>query len=183
MSRELLRDVLFALARRGSPAALIGAVALAAHGIARATLSLDLLSLDHGLLADGSWRELSEAGTIVEVRCGDAEDPLAGVVRLTRPGQIPVDVVVGKQAFLGDVLARRRELPFDGGALPIVDAPDLVVLEVFAGGPQDLLDAGLLLSGDEGSAIRAELEGRLPSLPKRLQRAVRRLLARHGPEA
>ena len=158
--------------------ALIGGIALAAHGIARATLDLDLLSLDAGLLASTSWRELSEAGTRIEIRRGGADDPLAGVVRLTREGQTPVDVVIGKHRWMEGVLARSSALFFGDRKVPIVDAADLVVLKVFAGGPQDLLDADLLLAGDGCEGIRAELEARLPELPRRLQEATRKLLAR-----
>ena len=90
--------------------------------------------------------------------------------------------MVGKHAFLDDVLARRRELFLDGRSLPIVDAADLFVLEVFAGGPRDLLDASLLPSGDERNAIRSEVDRRLPSLPRRLWEEIRELLARHDTE-
>lgn len=181
MNETLLHDVLAVLGRRGSPAALIGAIALAAHGIARATLDLDLLALDAGLLSAEPWQALSESGVLVEVRRGDAEDPLAGVVRLTRSGQPPVDVVVGRHRWMEDVLARAGTLSFGGGLVPIVEAADLVVLKVFAGGPQDLLDAGLLLVGEAGTDLGSRVEARLPGLPGRLRQSVRRLLARHRP--
>ncbi|HPA52692.1 MAG TPA: hypothetical protein PLP50_13945 [Thermoanaerobaculia bacterium] len=51
MSDTLLHEVLDVLQRRGTPAALIGAVAPAAHGIVRATLDYDLL--DAETLLDG----------------------------------------------------------------------------------------------------------------------------------
>jgi hypothetical protein len=51
----LLHEVLDVLERRGSAAALIGAVALAAHGIVRATLDYDLLVLDRGALEAATW--------------------------------------------------------------------------------------------------------------------------------
>lgn len=181
MNEALLHDVLALLARRGSPAALIGAIALAAHGIARATLDLDLLALDPGLLSPEPWRDLSKAGVTVEVHRGDAEDPLAGVVRLTRPEAPPVDVVVGRHRWMEGVLARAGTLSFGERRVPIVDAADLVVLKVFAGGPQDLLDAELLLVGQEGGTLRSEVEARLPMIPSRLRQAVRRLLARRRP--
>ena len=55
------------------------------------------------------------------------------------------------------------------------------LLKVFAGGPQDLLDAELLLAGDGGEGIRSEVEARLPPLPRELQQATRQLLARRRP--
>ena len=181
MNEALFHDVLAVLARRGSPAVLVGAIALAAHGIARATLDLDLLALDTGLLSPEPWRELLEAGVTVDVRRGDAEDPLAGVVRLTRSGQTPVDVVVGKHRWMEAVLARAGEVPFGERRVPIADAADLVVLKVFAGGPQDLLDAEVLLAGERGEALSSEVVARLSALPSRLRQAVKRLLARRRP--
>ena len=178
MNETLLHDVLTLLARRGTPAALIGAIALAAHGIARATLDLDLLALDTGLLSTEPWKDLSEAGDTVEVRSGDAEDPLAGVIRLTRSGKTPVDVVVGKHRWMEGVLTRAGTLSFGERRVPIVDAADLVILKVFAGGPQDLLDAELLLAGERGEELRVEVETRLPVVPARLRQSARRLLAR-----
>ena len=61
MNDALLHDVLGVLERRGTPAGLIGAVALAAHGIVRATLDYDLLVLDRGVLdlPAGLRREVS----------------------------------------------------------------------------------------------------------------------------
>ena len=88
------------------------------------------------------------------------------------------------EALLHDVLAilaRAGTLPFGGGPVPIVEAADLVVLKVFAGGPQDLLDAELLLAGETGPDLGSRVEARLPGLPSRLRQAVRRLLARRHP--
>jgi len=174
----LLHEVLDVLERRGAPSALIGAVALAAHGIVRATLDYDLLVLDRGVLEAAAWTGLAETGAVVEIRRGDPEDPLAGVVRVSRQGEAPVDVVVGRRPFLEGVLSRRARLDVRGRVVPVVLGADLVVLKVFAGGPQDLLDAETLLAGDEDGRLRAELESRLPELPTGLRREVSAILER-----
>ncbi len=74
----------------GAPHALIGAAALAIHGVSRSTHDLDLLATEPSCLDPRQWSALSEEGIVVEVRKGDADDPLAGVVRFTareeRPG-------------------------------------------------------------------------------------------------
>ena len=178
MNDALLHDVLDLLRRRGTAAGLIGAVALAAHGIVRATLDYDLLVLDRGILDVAAWTGLADGGAVVEIRKGDGEDPLAGVVRVSREGQAPVDLVVGKLPFLEGVLARRRELVVRGRRVPVVLGADLLLLKVFAGGPQDLLDAETLLAGDEDGRLRAELESRLSDLPAGLRRETSSLLAR-----
>lgn len=178
MSDTLFHEVLDVLMRRGTPAALIGAVALAAHGIVRATFDYDLLVLDRGVLEAVAWTDLADSGAVVEIRRGDSEDPLAGVVRVTREGEASVDLVVGKRPFLEGVLARRRELVVRGRRVPVVLGADLLLLKVFAGGPQDLLDAENLLAGDEDGQLRTELEARLAELPAGLRREISALLAR-----
>ena len=138
----------------------------------------DLLVLDRGVLEAAAWTGLAETGAVVEIRRGDPEDPLAGVVRVSRQGEAPVDVVVGRRPFLEGVLSRRARLDVRGRVVPVVLGADLVVLKVFAGGPQDLLDAETLLAGDEDGRLRAELESRLPELPTGLRREVSAILER-----
>lgn len=157
------------LAEVSSPTALIGGVALAVHGIARYTEDADLLSSDGRVLEEPFWEILRKEGVGVEIRRGDSDDPLLGVVRLTADGEKPVDVVLGRAAWHEQVLARRRILHVGGEELPVADPADLVLLKLEAGGPQDLLDIRLLLAGPEGGAIRANVEARLPMLPDSLR--------------
>jgi hypothetical protein len=107
---KLLERVSALLAQRASAHAVIGAAALAAHGVARATADLDLLALDLACLDPSAWRELRGAGASVEIRRGDDADPLAGVVRVSSPGERPVDVVVGKGAWQASLLSRATPL-------------------------------------------------------------------------
>ena len=159
------------LAEASSPAALIGGVALAVHGVTRYTEDADLLSVDPAILEDSFWEILRKQGTRVEVRRGDFDDPLLGVVRLTEAGEKPVDVVVGRSSWHPEVLSRRRRLHVGGEDLPVADAADLVLLKLEAAGPQDLLDIRLLLAGPEGAGIRADVEARLEDLPFPLKKA------------
>ncbi|MEO8054148.1 MAG: hypothetical protein ABI768_03280 [Acidobacteriota bacterium] len=152
-----------------SPTALIGGLALAVHGITRHTDDADLLSADGRVLSDTFWDSLRKEGVRVEVRRGDFDDPVRGVVRLTAGGERAVDVVVGRPAWHEQLLTRRRTLRVGGEDLPVVDSADLVLLKLEAGGVQDLLDVRLLLAGPEGEAIRADVESRLPELPSSLQ--------------
>lgn len=167
----LLGRTIRLLSDASSPTALIGGIALSAHGITRHTEDADLLSADGRVLKDDFWEILRRDGIRVEVRRGDAEDPLRGVVRLTFAGEKPVDVVVGRSAWHEQALSRRRTLRVGGEEIPVVDAGDLLLLKLEAGGPQDLLDVRLLLAGPEGSSIRADVEGRLVELPPSLREA------------
>jgi len=73
---NLLAAVLDYLHAREIRAAAIGSVALAAHGIVRATLDADVLVTDPGVLRPEFWAGLSSARA--EARSGDVDDPLAG---------------------------------------------------------------------------------------------------------
>jgi hypothetical protein len=152
-----------------SPTALIGGLALAVHGITRYTEDADLLSVDGRVLKDPFWEILRMEGIHVEVRRGDHDDPLRGVVRLSSEGERTVDVVVGRSAWHEDALSRRRVLHVAGEDLPVVDPADLVLLKLEAAGPQDLLDVRLLFAGPEGEAIITQVEARLPKLPASLR--------------
>jgi hypothetical protein len=170
----LLARVVRKLNDASIPSALIGGVALAVHGIGRATQDADLLTVDPDTLRDGFWEDLRREGVIVVVTRGDMEDPLRGVVRIRESAEI-VDVVVGKSPWHQDVLRRRSTLPLLDEQLPVVDAADLVLLKLDAGGPQDLLDVRLLLRGPEGEGIRRTLATRLEGLPASLREALQAL--------
>ena len=95
----LLSDVVAVLQREGIAHALIGAAAMAVHGVSRATADVDLLTVDENSLRRALWAELEGHGATLRVLKGDFEDPLAGSVRVSIPGDRTVDVVVGRYAW------------------------------------------------------------------------------------
>jgi hypothetical protein len=107
--------------------AVIGAAAMAVHEVSRAT------------------RDVLPAG--------DADDPLAGVVRVTG-AETPLDVVLRRPGWLDAGLARAPLRPLDGLDVPMVTASDRILLKLFAGGPQDAWDIEQRLAGGD----RAELQ-------------------------
>jgi hypothetical protein len=155
------------------PCAVVGGVALGAHGVARATLDTDVLVANASVLVRAFWRGLRGVGA-AEIRAGDADDPLAGVVRFATEAGC-VEVVVGRGAWVRRVLERRMTLRVRRRALPVVDRADLVLLKLFAAGPQDLLDVRLLLAVDETGELRQTVEARLPEVPAVVRRQWRRL--------
>ena len=161
-----LAEAVGRLRAHGTPFALVGAAALALHGVPRSTRDLDLLALDPRCLDADFWRSLGGGAIDVTVRRGDATDPLAGVTRL-RPndGGAPVDVVVGRSAWQRGVLERAQPATVDDVVVPVAQAADLALLKLFAGGPQDLWDIAQLLAGDDAATITADVEQRLPTLP------------------
>ena len=152
--------------------ALVGALALSAYGVNRASLDLDLFAADAACLKPDLWAELRSRDVAVEIRKGDLTDPLAGVVRFQAPGEIPVDVVVGKFAWQARLLERAERI---GGTL-VVRAADLVLLKLYAGGLQDAWDVQQLLARPFRGDLIREVESRLSDLPARCQDLWRKIL-------
>jgi hypothetical protein len=143
------------LTEHGIPCALIGAAALAARGVARSTYDIDLLVADPRVLDPDLWAAARAVDTRVDIRRGDFDDPLGGVIRVEQASQRPVDVVLGKHAWQREMLSRAEAVP---GGPPIVLPADLILLKLYAGGPQDLWDIRELLNQPdmEGVAQRVD---------------------------
>lgn len=146
--------------------ALIGASALAARGVARSTYDIDLLTTNGQVLEPGLWKSLSSDGFHVDIRRGDADDPLGGVVRVETSGERPVDVILGKLAWQQRAVERAE--PIAGGP-PVVLARDLVLLKLYAGGPQDLWDVRELLRQPATARLMDEVTGDLAALSSEMR--------------
>ena len=171
----LLADVTRIL-RGGEVAhAVIGAVALAVHGVARATADLDLLAIDDRCLDSPFWVELTARGIDVEIRRGDSADPLAGVVRIASSGEPSIDLVIGRWRWQSELLMRAEPTRIGDVSVPVVTAPDFVLLKLYAGGPQDAWDVDQLLDVDP--AIATRINAAVTALPPESIRLWRRILA------
>jgi len=163
------------LGRRGVRCALIGAAAMAVHGVSRSTIDVDLLVTDRRVLDAAFWSELPPIVSR-EIRAGDASDPLAGVVRLSSGGERDVDLVVGRGGWQDDILARAEETRHGGRTLPTASVADLILLKLYAGGSQDRWDIEQLLAGPDRSARVEAVERSVRQLPedaRALWRAIR----------
>jgi hypothetical protein len=173
---SLLRRVHERLAENGIAHALIGAAALAIHGISRSTFDQDLLVTDRRALEPTTWDGLAGMAD-VDIRRGDDDDPLAGVVRLVSPGERDVDVVVGRHEWQRRILddAVFRDTP--AGSLPVAAPEGLVLLKLYAGAPQDLWDIEQLRAVVGGPALDAAVNRQVESLSPRAREAWTRLTA------
>ena len=162
-------DLLSAVARdlesQGIPYAVVGGIALAAHGVARATLDVDVLIVSAQAPGSEMWANVRNASAHADVRRGDLYDPFRAVIRITKPGSAPVDVLVGRATWQRDVVARAKRTSLFGVEVPVVGAADLILLKLFAGGPQDLWDVQQLLATPSRDALVAEVESRVDELP------------------
>jgi hypothetical protein len=166
VTEGLVARVAAVLDRLGASYALVGAGALAVHGVARSTFDVDLFTTEPAVLDATIWAALSATPAVkVDVRRGDAEDPLAGVVRIEAAGERDVDVVVGRLAWQAEVVTRALRVPLAGTSLPVVTAADLILLKLFAGGAQDAWDIEQLLAGPDRAVLVMDVESRLQRLP------------------
>lgn len=140
--------------------ALIGAAALAARGVARSTYDIDLLVADARVLDRGLWAVTEAADIRVDIRRGDVDDPLGGVVRIEQPSERPVDVVLGKHVWQREILGRAELV---AGGPPIVLPSDLILLKLYAGGPQDLWDIRELLKQPGMAAVARSVDEEIVS--------------------
>lgn len=181
---RLVQRVVASLTEAGAQFALIGAAAMAVHGVARSTRDVDLLTLLDVSLDEASWTLLSEAGVDVSVTRGDADDPLAGVVRFAQPAQDPVDLVVGRYRWQ-QRLVERAEPALLGGAvtLPAAQPRDLILLKLFAGGSHDVWDIQQLITGPDAERLVAAVDDDLGQLPVRCRRLWARVLQDRAADA
>jgi hypothetical protein len=171
-----MQDPIAAIAERlrssGVPFAVIGAAAMSARGFPRQTLDFDLLTTERRVLDASFWSGLPEAAP--DVRHGDADDPLAGVVRFTAP---EVDLIVGRYRWQAAALERAEELSVGGGRrLPVVTLADLILSKLFAGGYRDAADVRMMLAGAEASTVE-EVDRAVPVLPADSRRLWKEILS------
>jgi len=66
---------------------------------------------------------------------------------------------------MSGMLERAAESEVDGIHVPVARRADLILLTLYAGGPQDAWDIEQLLAGAETDAVIADVERELPRLP------------------
>ncbi len=125
-----------------------------------------MLTTDRLVMQSRYWTEVAAAGGEVEIRHGDVADPLVGVVRVTRGDERPVDVIVGEGSWQERLLAEATVHEVAGTDVPVVDRVGLVLLKLYAGGPQDLWDI-LQLVATEPETLISLVDQRLPDVPAR----------------
>ncbi|HET7343370.1 MAG TPA: hypothetical protein VFL90_18025 [Methylomirabilota bacterium] len=146
------------------------------YGVARSTQDLDLLALDPTCLTAWTWESLKRRGMAVDVRPGAADDPLAGVVHIEDGTAAMVDVIVGRAPWQAGVLDRATPRTIEGATVPVASVPDLVLLKLYAGGPQDLWDIEQLLAAGDRASLVAHVETSLRLLPPESQRLWARIV-------
>lgn len=175
---SLLGDVVALLEAERIPHALIGAAAMALHGVSRATADIDFLTVDARALKQELWSGLESRGVSVRLLKGEADDPLAGSVRLALSGDRIVDLVVGRYAWQREIIEAAETLSIGELAVKVVRPAGLVLLKLYAGGPKDAWDVhSLLETHEQADAIRVEVDQMLVRLPAECRRLWERVRA------
>lgn len=160
----------------GIDTALIGAVALAHYGYVRATVDVDFgAACDFARELSPLAARLRALGLHVDVFAPDADDPLAGMLRVRdQPDGDPVEVVNFRRGDSPGSRAIARAQPSPDG-FSYVALADLVALKLYAGSRFDHEDVVRLLSEqaqlDESELRRVARESNLePELERVLSR-------------
>jgi hypothetical protein len=162
---ELLSRVAEILEEAEVAYAVIGASAMAVYGVSRSTLDIDLITIDERVLRSSTWAKLKAEGIDVTLNFGDASDPLRGMVRFEADGNRPVDLIVGLGGWQTQIFERSVIARFGDRKLPVADKLDLVLLKLYAGGPQDLWDISQLLSSEQSKDMENKVSKALEQLP------------------
>jgi len=171
VTQSLLSTMLPILDRLGVSAVLIGGSALAIRGVARSSLNQDLFTLEERCLFPPTWARLRSDGIQVEVRHGDDGDPLAGAVRFEQKRHRPLHLIVGRDAsWQQRILDRAESLTLNDGPVRVALSRDLVLLKLFASGPQDAWDIAQLLQLPHADTLREDVNAEVQLLPDDSQR-------------
>jgi hypothetical protein len=120
--------------------------------------------------------DLERQGAVVDIRKGDPDDPLAGVVHITLPEARDADVIVAKWKWEQAVIERAEPLLLQGISVPIPRTSDLILLKLAAGGYLDLQDVyALLHAGDRASLLR-DVGATIAALSREAQDAWKRIV-------
>ena len=140
-STLLLLDAIQVLRTENVEYAIVGALAASVHGVIRASRDADaLLSIGTSALK-GLEQSFKTAGFGTELRRGDMSDPIGAVLSLHDKFENRVDLLVGIRGFDPAAFSRVIEVAFNGESLKFVGLEDFVAMKLFAGGPQDIVDA------------------------------------------
>jgi hypothetical protein len=142
-SALLLLDVIEVLKREKVDYLVIGAFALSAHAVVRASSDVAaLLQTSYARLTKLSM-VFESAGFAMTLRPGDADDPIRGMLVLADSHGNRVDLLGGLRGLDPKVFSRAIEVPFLNENLRIVGREDFIAMKCFAGDPQDVADARL----------------------------------------
>lgn len=152
---DILRKLIESLPSSTPPYCLIGALALSAWGQPRATKDIDLLILLNEASQEELLRELASSGFLKDEAWSEHNPMLQGAMVRLQSGNVPIDLLVPRDAQEEEALSRRRMIEVEGLSLWIVSPEDLVLMKLKAGRPYDFGDVVTVI-GRQGDALDIE---------------------------
>ncbi|MBX3175290.1 MAG: hypothetical protein KF709_12815 [Gemmatimonadaceae bacterium] len=136
------RDIVVELIRHEARFLIVGAHALAAHGVPRATADLDIWIEPTEGNAERVWRALAAFGAPVEsLGLTKAELSRPDIVAQLGLPPVRIDLMTGLSGVrFADAWQNRVEAEFDGVRAPFLGRSDLVVNKRATGRTRDLAD-------------------------------------------
>ena len=125
----------------------VGAHALAVHGIPRGTQDLDVWIERSAENAARAWRALAAFGAPLEsidVSRTDLEQPNVVVQLGLPPNRIDLMTGISGVAEFSEAWSRRVESPVRGRSIPFLGRADLIANKRSSGRPKDLADVAAL---------------------------------------
>ena len=134
------------LREAGTRSAVIGAIALAFHGYARATQDVDIAThVDPRTVLRDIEQSLQQHGYTTRLIFPDADDPLGGVLTVTGDNFDAVQVVNFYNPWAASSNPGRSSIQTAAARIPgydlhVADVPHLIALKLYAGGPRNRSD-------------------------------------------
>jgi hypothetical protein len=120
-------------------------MAASIHGSVRASIDADaVLSVSLATFRTLE-RRYQEIGLATELREGDFADPIPALLELADSFGNRVDLLAGLRGLDKAAFSRAITVAFQGETLKVLSREDFIATKVYAGGPQDLIDAGIAL--------------------------------------
>ena len=142
--KEALKTITDTLYRFQIPFALIGAYAVSAWGIPRATKDMDFIITASPDKIKDLDKALRASGLVTEITIGSPDDPVNGMIKVKfscKGRGETIDLLLGVKGITKDIYARTVDLTVLGIKIPVLSAQDLVATKLIAGGPLDIDDA------------------------------------------
>jgi len=151
---------------------LIGGVAVSSWGAIRATADLDFwVVLLQNLSIEDVAKKIDKISSVCEIKKGDIDDPVPALIDSVIDG-VSVQFILAVREWEKDFIQSAVHIDLENATVNILGLEELIVLKIWAGGPQDLYDAKRLLAlnpNQEAVAKRAKQIGVLEGLKKLTQ--------------
>ena len=160
-------DVADQLATLGIRYAVVGAMAAAVHGLVRASLDADAVVALQVREARSLRQSFVDAGYRAELRVGDVDDPIAGLIEVTDRHGNCVDLLIGLRGMDPEAMSRTTRVALADGPVDLADARAVLEMDRSTGRPRFAAPTGK-------SVWRRHTDGRRSSHRRRWLRFLER---------